>query len=375
LGSRRLRIAFISPFLFRYARGIERFTINLANQLAALDQDVSLLTYGARDHTTPTKISAGISVASPPAVRFFEAKWAAPFYARALRRGRFDVVNVFFAAYGEAPALRWAKSGSSMVNFIVGYPFEQVPHRFEEFARSGLAARLDGIIVKSRFMAPAIESFFGRPVEIIPNGIDLDYFDPAKIDAGPVRHELNLGAHENLLVTVAALETRKGILSVVRALPHLLSSGLNVRYLVVGEGPDRAIIEQCIAELKLQGRAMLIGARVDVRPYLRAADLFLLPSQGEGLPNAFIEALAMELPVIVSNHPPYSEIVRSEFGLQADERDVVGLASRITDLLSDPVRRQAMGCAARHHVREHYGWPQIAQRYFEFFQSQVLPGN
>jgi glycosyltransferase involved in cell wall biosynthesis len=371
MGSERLRIAFISPFLFRYARGIERFTISLANQLAALDQDVTLLTYGSRDQLPAPKIGDGVSVVSVPPIRYFAAQWAAPFYARALRRGRFDLVNVFFAGYGEASALRLAKRGSMIVNFIAGYPFEQVPHRFEEFSRSGLAARLDGIVVKSRFMAPAIESFFGRSVEVIPNGIDLDYFDPAKVNTKQVNQELKLSSEQKLLVTVAALETRKGILSVIDALPDVLSRGLDVRYVVVGEGQDRAVMEQRIAELALQERVTLVGTKLDVRPYLRAADLFLLPSRGEGFPNAFLEALAMELPVIVSTDPPYDEIMECAFGARVDQADSSALATTIAELLNDPIGRGCMGKAARAHVRDRYSWPSIARQYLQLFERQT----
>ncbi len=206
---------------------------------------------------------------------------------------------------------------------------------------------------------------------MIPNGIDLDYFDRTSVDADALRAELGIQPGERVLLTVAALEERKGILSVIQALPRVLEHEPRARYVVVGEGRDRARIEQCIRELNLGERVQLLGARTDVRPFYKLADIFLLPSYGEGFPNAFLEALAMELPVIVSQHPPYDEIVQSAFGVQVNEKDPAALAAAINALLQDNDRRKAMGQAGRAHVQEVYAWPAVASRYLESFRAEL----
>ncbi len=368
----RLRIAFLSPFVFRMVRGIERFTVNLANQLAQLDQKVTIIARNADGQRATPAIAVDVRVRRVPAFRYFEARWDIPFYTAELLRGRYDIVNVFFAGYGEAEALTFARRMRPLaINFIVGYPFGQTPFQFQEFARRGLAQHLDGVIVKSAFMAPEVEQFFGKKVEVIPNGIDLDYFDRASVDAGALRGQLGIQPGERVLLTVAALEERKGILSVVQAMPGVLAREPDVHYVVVGEGRDRAMIEQCIRELNLGERVHLLGAHTDVRPFYHLADIFLRPSYGEGFPNAFLEALAMELPVIVSQHPPYDEIVQPAFGVQVNEKDHAALAEAITDLLQNSDRRKAMGQAGRTHVRAVYSWPAVASRYLESFRRDL----
>ena len=368
-GDRPLRIAFLSPYVFRLARGIERFTISLAVELAALGQRVDLLAWSGG---LQPALDSRVRVQRVPAVRYFQSRWAVPFYVQALLRGHYDLVNVFFAGFGEAEAIRWARRARPFaVTFIAGYPFEDSPHRFHEFVTSGLSRQLSRVIVNAAFMAPAIEQALGLPVTTIPYGVNVDYFDPAAIDPAGVRARLGIPDDASLLLTVAALEARKGIGSVIAALPALLRAQPDAHYVVLGEGRDRPQFERQITELGLHGRVHLLGVQADVRPFYRAADIFLLPSHGEGLPNALLEAMAMQLPVVVSQHPPYDQVVYPEFGLCVDERDPAALAAAIAGLCANPARRRRMGDAARARACEVYAWPMVAQRYLEVFRACV----
>ena len=365
-----LRLAFLSPFLYRFPRGIERFTINLANQLAALGQQVTLLTRkGSVAPATP--IAPAVQVKRIPYLRYFEAQGDVPFWAAHLARGRFDIVNVFFASYGEAEALNLLlRLHPTLVNFIVGYPFELVPHHFHAFRNSGLDRRLNRVIVKSRYMLPPLQEFFRCPVAVIPNGIDTDDFDPQRADDSALRQELGIQLQDQVLLTVAALEKRKGMFAVVEALALLKTRVPALRYLVVGEGADRTELERRIAALGLEERVTLCGNRSDVRPFYKLADLFLLPSYGEGFPNAWLEALSMECPVIVSHHPPYDELMRADIGVQVNEQDASELANAVETLLQQPERRLRMGRAARRYAQAHYAWSQVAKQYLDLFRAQ-----
>jgi glycosyltransferase involved in cell wall biosynthesis len=367
-----LRIAFLSPFVLRMTRGIERFTVNLANQLANLDQEVTIIARSTDGVKASPTISPEVRVRRVPAIRYYESRWDIAFYAAELIRRRYQIVNVFFAGYGEAEALRLARHVRPFaINFIAGYPFEQSPHQFHEFVRHGLARHLDGVVVKSQFMAPEVERFFGRKVEVIPNGVDLSYFSRGSAKETALGAQLSLQPDDKVLLTVAALEERKGILSVLDALPLVLEREPRVRYLIVGEGRDRELIERRISELGLRPRVQLMGAQADVRPFYRLADIFLLPSYGEGFPNVLLEALAMELPVIVSRRPPYDELVQPEFGLRVNEQDRAAVADAICSLLQNPARRKSMGLAGCAHVRSTFAWDAVANRYLQAFRGQL----
>jgi len=362
-----MRICVISPFQLRLRRGIERFAANLATELALLGQDLTLLSRAGSLPWDKRLVESGVTRHIVPRVRYYESKWAALYYAWVLVRLRPDVVVVFFAGYGEAAGLALASAVCHpKVVFIAGYPMELVPHRFAEFRQWGLDRRLDAIVVKARHLAPAIEQFFGRATELIPNGVDIDAFhSDRKAPPKPCDERMPR------LVTVAAMERRKGFALVLEALPGVMANVGPVRYTIVGDGPDRGWLEAQIKESHLQDRVELVGAVDAVQPYLADADLFILPSRGEGLPNAYLEALAMGLPTVVSNDPPYDDIARPEFSVRVDRRDPEAMTQAIVRLLRDPVRRASMGRAARREAKDVYAWPTIALKYQDLFTGLV----
>ena len=370
------RIAFIVPFLHRCQRGIERSCVNLANALADLSHEVSLLAWEERPARASFALHPRIRVFRVPYFRYYRSRVAIPFYTLDLLVSGYEVVNVFFAGYGEAQAIRFARRFHHFqVNFIVGYPVEQVPHRFEEFHRLKLEPLLDNVIVKSSPMAPAVENYFARDVKVIPNGVDVCYFHLHKIDKDELRRGFGFSPTDHVLLTVAALEERKGIQHVIRALPGLLQAGYSVHYFVVGDGPYRNVLEALADECRVGERVHFIGAVTDVRPYYGVADIFLLLSYGEGFPNVLLEAWAMALPTVVSKHPPYPSIVSPEFGVAVDEENRAELKVVLVDLLDAIGKRQRMGHAARLYVKKNYSWRTIAQTYLDVFAAaDAQPG-
>jgi glycosyltransferase involved in cell wall biosynthesis len=363
-----LHIGFIAPFLFRFQRGIERFCTHLANELVQMGQLVSILTWHEPNGQTASPLDPRIRVVRVPYVRYYRSRWAIPFYVFELLTKPYDVVNIFFAGYGEAEALTFARKWRSFrTNFIAGYPIEQVPHRFHEFRRYGLDQALHRIIVKSPSMAPGIARFFGREVEVIPNGVDVDIFHPAQVDAEPLRRRLGLQNEDHVLLTVAALEERKGVQHVIRVLPDLLQAGLSVHYFIVGDGPYRATLETLAAKHQVADRVHFVGTVTDVLPYYQLADIFLLLSYGEGFPNVLLEAWATALPVIVSKHPPYPEIVPSEVGALVDEQNSDVLRTTLVEWLASPSICHHIGARARSYVSGHYAWSIIAREFMDVF--------
>lgn len=308
----------------------------------------------------------GVAYRIMPPVHYFADQCASLFYAQALARLKPDVVVVFFAGHGEALGLTLASViTKSAVVFSVGYPIELVPHRFAEFRQFGLDGRLGAIVVLGRHMAPGVERFFGRSVAILPNGVDIEAFRP-----GDARVQARYGDVPEL-ITVAAAERRKGFDLVLDAMPGVMEQVGRVHYTIVGDGPDRDWLQDQVRQRRLEEYVSLNGAVDDVKPYLARADIFLLPSYGEGLPNAYLEALAMGLPTIVSNDPPYDDIARTEFSIRINRAQPEAMEQAIVDLLRDPVRRLAMGQAARHEAESTYAWRKVAKRYEALFRELV----
>ncbi len=136
-------------------------------------------------------------------------------------------------------------------------------------------------------------------VVVLPNTVSAR-FTPG--DRALARRRFGLG-HEFALLTVsrlAASERYKGHESVILALPRLLTEGLDPMYLIAGEGDDRPRLEDLVREAGVQDRVRFLGAvDAEALPDLyRAADLFVMPSSGEGFGITFLEAMACGTPAL-----------------------------------------------------------------------------
>lgn len=361
-----MRIAFIHPFLFRYARGIERYTFNLANALAAQGVEVSLLTWRWQPSIQIDALDARVRVHTFPTARYFAARAIIPFYIWHLLRQQYNFVWIYFADYGEAMSLNWLSR--QKFGIVFHYPYAQVPHRYHSFQRTGLARRAAHIVAVSEFVADGVRQALGRESIVIHHGVDTVRFAPDATVRVRVREVLGLAPNAPLLVTAAALEERKGIQSVLRALPRVIEQFPNVTYLVLGEGPHRAALEQLTCDLQVQKRVRLLGAQADVVPYLQAADVSLILARGEASSLSALEALACEIPVIAAHQPPFDELISSEYGVMVDENDANAVADVVIDLLREPAQRARMGAAGRATVIERFSWAKLAQNMLEIIQ-------
>lgn len=155
------------------------------------------------------------------------------------------------------------------------------------------------------------------------------------------------------LISTGRLHWAKGLEFALLAVRRLVDRGIDVHYEIIGAGPERERLGFAIHDLGLAGRVALSGRRTadQVRAALEAADLFVLSSVSEGVSNAALEAMAMELPVVTTSAGGMPEAVRDGIdGRVVPSRSPDALAGAIADLLSDPAQRLALGRSARHRV-------------------------
>lgn len=365
-----MRLAFVHPFLFRYARGIERFTFSLSNALSRAGADISILTWRWPQPIMIGEFDPAVKVRQIPVPRYYAAQAVVPFYVWHLLRQRYDFVWICFAGYGEAGALRWLPR--QRFGIIFHYPLWQVPHRYNEFKRFNLISRARPIVAVSQYVADGVREFCGRDSAVIPHGVDANWFKPDALMRDRVRRDLNLPPEAPLLLSAAALEERKGIQHVLRALPAVIARWPQTNYLVVGDGDYRLPLEQLAQTLGVAGQVAFLGAQADVRPYYQAADVAVTLARGEASSLATLEAMACALPVIVADRPPFDELVDPAVGLTVAEADERQVAQAILALLDQPTRRQALGANGRRKIVEEFTWPRAAARYLNLLNS--MPG-
>jgi glycosyltransferase involved in cell wall biosynthesis len=182
-------------------------------------------------------------------------------------------------------------------------------------------------------------------IVVVPNGIDTARFRPDAQARSAMRAMLGAGEGERLVLNVGRLVPEKAQDLLLRAFATL-PPDTGARLLIAGEGPRRAALEQRIAQLGLDHRATLLGARGDIPALLNAADLFVLSSDIEGMPIALGEALACGCPVVATDAPGVAELIDDRGSLVA-RGDAAALGAAMLRALTDG-RGEAAAQAARH---------------------------
>ena len=224
---------------------------------------------------------------------------------------------------------------------------------------------------------------YGLPPErirLVPNGIDVDTFAPASPDEKcALRRELQLPERRPIVVFIGFFSADKQPRVLFDAwLESRAASGLPVLVFVGATRSAYFEIDAQIADdIESTARSMgvaedvrMVGATHDVAKYLRAADVFVLPSRREGLPVALLEAMACGLACISSRLPGSTDgiIDDGRNGVFVPPGDVSALSAAIASLLPDIERRGRMGAAARATIVERYSSASVADRWLEMYR-------
>lgn len=176
---------------------------------------------------------------------------------------------------------------------------------------------------------------------VIPNAIDVSAAPPARLEGNPPR-----------VVSVGRLKEPKDFVGLVRALA-VVDAPFTAA--IVGDGPDRPLVEAAVAAAGVAGRVELLGERDDVPELLASADVFVLSSLSEGMPISVIEAMAAGLPVVASAVGGVPELVADgETGYLVPPGDVDALAVTLERVLADEGLRRRLGEAGRRRALERF---------------------
>jgi phosphatidyl-myo-inositol dimannoside synthase len=215
-------------------------------------------------------------------------------------------------------------------------------------------------------------------VLINPLGTDPAFFRPTR-DAAAFRSRLGLG-DAPVMLTVARLVPHKGIDVAIGALAALAPQWPALRYVVIGTGDDRARLETLARSLGVHDRVILAGELSDteIADAYAAATVYVGLSRvaaainAEGFGIAFVEAAASGTPSVAGDSGGVRSAVRdNETGLVVDPTEPQAAAAAIGALLSDPVRRAAIGRAGRQAVEQHFNWERVAAQVRDFAVSAV----
>jgi glycosyltransferase involved in cell wall biosynthesis len=181
-------------------------------------------------------------------------------------------------------------------------------------------------------------------------GIDVERVAHAPLVS--VHEELWLPSHAPVVGNIGALVEQKGQRHLIDAAAAVLREVPDARFVILGEGPLRASLEQQVKASRLEKHVFLPGFRVDAIGLLKSFDVFVMCSQMEGLGTSILDAMAAGKPVVGTRTGGIPEVVNNgETGLLVPPADPDRLAEAIVELLRDPAKRQRMGEAGWVRVR------------------------
>lgn len=203
----------------------------------------------------------------------------------------------------------------------------------------------------------------------VPMGIDLKKFSPSEARPGNLREALGTGPQDLLVGTVARLVPDKGLDCFLDMAARIRAARSDVRFLIVGDGPLRAVLEQQAERLGIRPEVIFTGHRHDIPNLMQLMDLFVLPTLREGFGVVFAEAMAMGKATIGSRIGPVAEVVEHGVtGYLADPNDPEEFAARALQLLGDPSLRRAFGEAGRRRIEKQFSEARMCESIEQQYQ-------
>jgi len=263
--------------------------------------------------------------------------------------------------------LFWANLTARLVGWVASVPVVVTTHHdtdvwmrwYHRLAERVTAPLSDAVTTCSEAVRRhAIETLGIRPglVHTLPNAIEIPEAacDPRARDR--VRRELGAGAGDILVGTLGRLnEPKKGLVVFLAAARRLLRDVPRVRFVLVGDGPQRAALEERATREGVSHCTVFAGIRRDVAEVMRALDLFVQPSLWEGFGLTALEAMAVGTPVVATRVGGVPEVVvDGESGLLVPPGDAEALAAACARVLNDRELAARLGRSGAERVRARF---------------------
>lgn len=262
-----------------------------------------------------------------------------------------DVVFALNAVGAGLPAL-WAakiRKKKFFVKIVGDYAWETAVNRgktfllIDDFQRSkrhgrigilhkhqtGVCRGADGVIVSSNYLADMIKNWGvpGEKIHVVYNGVD---FKPADITKEEARKKIGIAG--NIIISIGRLVSWNGFRMLIKIMPKLFEINQFFRLVIVGDGPERKILESIIKNMHLENKVYLVGkkSKEELALFSAAADIFVLNTVYEGFSRQILEAMAAGVPVITTAVGGNKEVIRQgEDGFMVKYNDEFNLIEAI----------------------------------------------
>jgi glycosyltransferase involved in cell wall biosynthesis len=241
-----------------------------------------------------------------------------------------------------------------------------------------LLKKMDCLVTVSRISGREYQEigFPESKIVYIPNGVEVPY------------ETKDFTERITRVVTTSRLSEEKGLDVLLKAWAEVIRYEKGLKLTIIGHGPLESELKILSQSLGIEKSVEFTGMIENVEAYLKNAELFVLSSRSEGMPNALLEAMSYGIPCIATNVGGNGELLGGEDkeirlgeyviaknGLLVNPDDVKGLSEAILYLLRHKEERAELGRRSRRFIKENYSIDSIADRYISLYQSMLSKGS
>ena len=373
-----MRVMFCQPSSAKSAiSGPERQTVQVARALQQRGHEViiAVILVNEAEEVAETTLAIharehGVEVVALYLPERYHLSRSVRRFARLVERWLPDVVctagykaDIISAFYQKVPSIAVTR----------GWTAKDLKVRFFEWLDKRTLWRHAGVVVVSpsqkaevaRLRVPSERVFY------IPNAMDISVLPPA-YERAQVSQMVAFCPSCALVGYVGRLSVEKAVGYLLDAMAELRAKHADVHLVVVGEGDQRAHLQERVESLGLPRAVTFLGERGDARQIIGAIDVLILPSLTEGLPNVVLEAFAYKTPVVATAVGGVPELViDGETGWLVPPRDPHALAQAILDALSNPEEARRRAENAYKHLLEHFTVEKQVDKWEQVLQAAV----
>jgi len=349
-----MRVCLVVPYDLAIEGGVKKHALSLAAALERTGDEVEVIGPASEpvDVRNATTFGGVVSIRSNGSDNRL-ALLTSPFRVRAYLQGRrFDVLHVHEPLNPMLPyyARWWANAGASIATFHCFAERESLGRRLGRRLFAPFLWGFDRAIAVSEPAARYAHLSWRRPMTIISNGVDVDFFHPR------AEHPVNPGSR--LLFVGQWTDERKGLQVLLRAHELLRAKGLDVTLDIVGRGNPKVPLPKNADGVTYHGWLSETG----LRDRFSACDIFVSPALGsESFGMVLVEAMAAGKPIVCSDIEGYRQVSTSEGTRLVPPNNPAALAAAIEPLVRNPSVARTMGSVNLAEARR-YDWDTIAAR-------------
>ncbi len=366
-----MKIALVSPYDYPYQGGVTEHIHHLEMEFVRRGHVVKIIAPSSTSKhelsdniyriggIVPVPVSGSIAriTLSPGSYRWVK---------QILNRERFDIVHLHEPLMPVLCLVALRHSKSVNIGTFHAYREGNFAYLAGKAVLKRFIGRLHGRIAVSAPARELVNRYFPSEYEIIPNGIDPDYFGSASITPLPQFMDGKLN-----VLFVGRMEKRKGLRYLLRSWGAISRQYPETRLIVVGEGDLRDECERYVAENHL-ANVVFVGfvTNAELPRYYRTAHIFCAPSTGfESQGIVLLEAMAAGRPIVASSIAGYASVITDrEQGWLVPPGDSISLAVAIGSLLGNEALRDRMGNAGR-QTAQTYAWDKVASRVLSYYED------